>query len=138
MRTDMAYDTRGQLQKTTGYGTVDAAGNGVADASRSITQYVYDQAGLLLKTILRPQRHDAVHLRRSRPPPHATDATGQLTLTQYDDANAKTLVTLASGLEDHQRVRSRRPARVGHPEQRRRREPGPDTNISTTPTRACS
>ena len=51
VRVDYAYDARGQLSRSTAYGALDANGAGIADASRAITQYVYDQAGLLLKTI---------------------------------------------------------------------------------------
>ena len=138
LRTDMAYDTRGQLLKATAYGNVDANGNGIADASRSITQFVYDQAGLLLKTIsgingTTTYTYDGLGRRLS-----ATDATNQVTLTQYDDANAKTLVTLASGLTTTSafdragRLASvvQSSASVSHS--------GPRRNISTMPTHACS
>ena len=98
LRTDLAYDARGALLKTTTYGNVDVAGNGIADASRSITQYVYDQAGLLLKTISALNgtslyTYDGLGRQLS-----ASNPLTQLTLTQYDDANAKTVVSLANGL----------------------------------------
>ena len=98
MRADTAYDVHGRVQKTTSYGTVDASGNGVADAGRSITQYVYDQAGLLLKTIsalngTTQYTYDGLGRRLT-----ALDASSQLTVTQYDDAGARTAITLANGL----------------------------------------
>ncbi len=52
--TNYSYDFRGQLSSVTTYTKVDAAGNGVTSDSNfpaSITQYIYDQAGQLLKTI---------------------------------------------------------------------------------------
>lgn len=97
-RTDFSWNARSLLQKTTTYATVDAAGNGVAGATSSVTQYVYDQAGLLLKTIS-PTNGNTVYtydgLGRELT---ATDALGRQTVTAYDDAGATTQVTLASGL----------------------------------------
>ena len=49
-RTDYVYDLRGNLEKATAYATTDASGNGVATGA-SITRYVYDQRGRLLKRI---------------------------------------------------------------------------------------
>src|SRR5262249_16061604 len=43
LRVDTTYDFRGQVASTTTYSAVDAAGNGVADGSQSVRQYVYDQ-----------------------------------------------------------------------------------------------
>ncbi|MGC4059786.1 MAG: hypothetical protein QM749_02550 [Aquabacterium sp.] len=51
MRVDYAYDTRGQLKTQTAFANTDATGVGLADGKQSITQYVYDQAGNLLKKI---------------------------------------------------------------------------------------
>jgi YD repeat-containing protein len=106
VRADMAYDFRGQVASTTSYAAVDAAGNGVADGTQAVTQFVYDQAGSLLKTI------DARGTATPDPNDYTTslvydgmgrvlattDALGRVMLTQYDDANRKTLVTLANGL----------------------------------------
>ncbi|MEJ8837144.1 LysM peptidoglycan-binding domain-containing protein [Ramlibacter sp. AN1133] len=50
-RVDLAYDGRGQLQSRTTFASVSATGAGVADGTQSVQSYVYDQAGLLLKTI---------------------------------------------------------------------------------------
>jgi YD repeat-containing protein len=106
LRTDTSYDFRGQVASTTSYASVDAAGNGVADGTQSVRQYVYDQAGNLLKTV------DARGVATGDPTKYTTsyaydglgrllattDALGRATLTQYDDANRKVVLTLANGL----------------------------------------
>lgn len=97
-RTDTVYDARGQVQKVTVFGRVDASGNGVADASQSITQYVYDRAGLLLSTISATAGTTTFTYDGKGRQLSAQDALNQTTLTSYDDANNKTVVTLANGL----------------------------------------
>ncbi|WP_420997910.1 LysM peptidoglycan-binding domain-containing protein [Cupriavidus sp. 30B13] len=97
VRTDMTYDFRGQLQSTTTYTSVDAAGNGVADGAAT-TQFVYDQHGLLLKTIsgtggITQYSYDGLGRLVAN-----IDPANQLTITQYDDANNKTSVRSANGL----------------------------------------
>ncbi|MGJ3704011.1 LysM peptidoglycan-binding domain-containing protein [Variovorax sp. AFSI2.2] len=97
-RTDTVYDARGQVQKNTVFSRVDASGNGIADGSQSVTQYVYDRAGLLLSTIsattgTTQYTYDGMGRQLS-----TLDALNQTTLTSYDDANNKTVVTLANGL----------------------------------------
>ena len=98
MRTDRAYDTRGQVLKTTAYGNVDAAGNGVADRrafdhpirlrpgrpapeddppAGGTTQYTYDGLG---------RRLTALDARASSRSPNTTTPT------------RGRLFTLASGL----------------------------------------
>ena len=49
-RTNYIYDVRGNLSTATLYAKTDSSGAGIA-ASASITQYVYDQRGLLLQKI---------------------------------------------------------------------------------------
>src|SRR6266853_1616002 len=105
MRVDTAYDFRGQASSATTYETVDAAGNGVDDAKKAVTKYVYDQAGKLLQAIdargsatndpnfTTTYLYDGLGRLFS-----TTDATGHVTLTQYDDANRKTVLTSANGL----------------------------------------
>jgi YD repeat-containing protein len=51
LRSDSTYDFRGQVESTTNYAAVDAAGNGVVNGFESVMQYVYDQAGNLLWTV---------------------------------------------------------------------------------------
>ena len=104
LRTDSTYDFRGQVASTTTYTNVDAAGNGVVNGFESVTQYVYDQAGNLLQTVdprgvatpagfTTTYLYDGLGRLLS-----TTDATGRTTLTQYDDANRKTVLTFANGL----------------------------------------
>ncbi len=104
LRSDSIYDFRGQVASTTTYTDVDAAGNGVVNGFESVKQYVYDQAGNLLKTVdprgvatpagfTTTYLYDGLGRLLS-----TTDATGRTTLTQYDDANGKTVLTLANGL----------------------------------------
>jgi len=93
----MAYDFRGQLQTLTTYASVDATGSGIANTAAT-TQYVYDQAGQLLKTIsatggITQYSYDGLGRNLS-----ASNALSQTTLTSYDDANNKTTVTLVNGL----------------------------------------
>jgi YD repeat-containing protein len=106
IRLDSTYDFRGQLASTTSYTSVDTAGNGVLDGTQAVTQYVYDQAGKLLKTV------DPRGTATADPNDFTTsyvydglgrvlssvDALGRTTLNLYDDANRKTTLTLANGL----------------------------------------
>ncbi|RIX79080.1 putative adhesin [Acidovorax cavernicola] len=97
-RTDTVYDARGQVQKVTTFGTVDASGNGVADSTQSITQYVYDRAGLLLSTISATTGTTTFTYDGKGRQLSSLNALNQSTLTSYDDANNKTVITLANGL----------------------------------------
>ncbi|SFO54359.1 YD repeat-containing protein [Variovorax sp. PDC80] len=97
-RTDTVYDARGQVQKVTVFSRVDAAGNGVADASQSITQYVYDRAGLLLSTVSATAGTTTYTYDGKGRVLSTQNALNQSSLTRYDDANNKTIVTLANGL----------------------------------------
>jgi YD repeat-containing protein len=107
LRVDTSYDFRGQVASTTSYAAVDALGNGVVNGTESVRQYVYDQAGNLLSTVdprgvatpavpndfTTSYVYDGLNRVLS-----STDALGRLTLTQYDDANRKVVITLANGL----------------------------------------
>ena len=95
--TEMAYDFRGQLQSTTVYSAVDAAGNGVSSGAAT-TQYIYDQHGWLLKTItgtgaITQYSYDGLGRLVA-----TIDPTNQLTTTRYDDAGNRTSVLAANGL----------------------------------------
>lgn len=97
-RSDVIYDTRGQVQQITVFSKVDAAGNGIADGSQSVTHYVYDRAGQLLSTISPTEgstqyTYDGLGRQVS-----AQDALNNTTITSYDDAGNKTTVTQANGL----------------------------------------
>jgi YD repeat-containing protein len=106
MRADTAYDFRGQVSTVTTFAAVDAAGNGVANGTQAVTQFIYDQAGNLLQTVdargtATPQAgdfqttyvYDGLGRLLS-----TTNALGQLTVSNYQDANRKTIITLANGL----------------------------------------
>ncbi|CAN7568470.1 Ig-like domain repeat protein [Acidovorax sp. LjRoot129] len=101
MRTDIAYDFRGQLQTSTSYQTVDAAGNG---NDPSTTHYLYGQAGELLQ-IVRPNQDSITQ--------HVYDGLGRLIVSSepspsggapttvvidYADAARTVTTTRANGL----------------------------------------
>lgn len=102
-RTDFAYDFRGQLQNSATYASIDATGNGVA-SSAAVTRYVYDQQHQLLQTIspdgksISQTIYDGLGRVVSSTAKSADGTQSITTLTQYDDANGKTTVTLANGL----------------------------------------
>jgi YD repeat-containing protein len=103
VRVDSTYDVRGQVSTVTSYASVDSAGNGVI-ATKSVTQLIYDQAGSLLKTI--DARGTATAQAGDFETSYlydglgrvwsSTDALGNLTVTDYQDANRKTVLTLAN------------------------------------------
>ncbi|MBC7381182.1 MAG: LysM peptidoglycan-binding domain-containing protein [Burkholderiaceae bacterium] len=106
-RTDYTYEAvRGQLDKVTTYTSVDSAGVGVTSTASS-TQYVYDQAGQLLKTTT-PKGVATTAISTDYITQYfmdglgrttkTIDTLGNITLTSWDDANNKTVTTLASGL----------------------------------------
>ena len=97
-RVDLAYDARGQLQKTTTFAATDASGVGLVDGTQSVTQFVFDQAGLLLQTISPTAGSTVMTYDGLGRTLSTTDATGVATLKSYDDANAKTAITMANGL----------------------------------------
>lgn len=81
-RTDYAYDWRGQLTRSYTYDSVDAAGNGLG---QSLTQYVYDAAGQLLKTIdarngVMQSTYDGLGRVLT-----VTNALNQVSVNSYDD-----------------------------------------------------
>jgi YD repeat-containing protein len=98
VRTNMAYDARGLLSSSTVFNAVSAVGNGVLDGEQSITEYVYDQQGLLRQTIAPGSRttvyaYDGLGRQIS-----STDANNVTTLTIYDDALNQTRVRHDNGL----------------------------------------
>ncbi|WP_155520906.1 LysM peptidoglycan-binding domain-containing protein [Ralstonia solanacearum] len=102
-RTDFAYDFRGLLNSSSTYASVDASGSGVASTAAT-TQYVYDQQGLLLQTVSPDGQttsqsiYDGLGRVVSSTARSADGSLSATTITQYDDANRKTTVTLANGL----------------------------------------
>ncbi|AXW18982.1 hypothetical protein CJO85_07415 [Ralstonia solanacearum] len=102
-RTDFAYDFRGLLNSSSTYASVDASGSGVASTAAT-TQYVYDQQGLLLQTVsadgqtISQSIYDGLGRVVSSTARSADGSLSATTITQYDDANRKTTVTLANGL----------------------------------------
>ncbi|WP_399678705.1 Ig-like domain repeat protein, partial [Xenophilus sp.] len=103
-RTDYGYDGRGALSSTTTYAQTGADGQGVA-AGAATTQYVYDQQGLLLQKIeadnaagVTSYVYDGLGRVISASGPSLDGTTQNITLTNYDDADGRTTVTLANGL----------------------------------------
>ncbi|MBX3625343.1 MAG: LysM peptidoglycan-binding domain-containing protein [Rhizobacter sp.] len=97
-RVDMTYDDRGQLRFTTSYARVDEDGEGVPGIYASIVTSVYDRDGSLLSTTLPDGQsthytYDGLGRLETQ-----TDARQNTTLYFYDDANARTAVTLVNGL----------------------------------------
>ncbi|PZE12972.1 hypothetical protein DMX10_13465, partial [Pseudomonas sp. 57B-090624] len=102
--TELTYDYRGNLSKRTSYGTVDAAGVGVTDASTVILEYIYSEHGQLLqslatrgadrtsKTSLSSVVYDGLGRAVSQ-----VDASGTRTMV-YDGANRRVAVTNGAGL----------------------------------------
>lgn len=97
-RTDNTYDSRGNLDRSTAYVSVDTNGLGLNAGSTS-TQYVYDQAGNLLQKIdgrrfVTDYTYDGLNRVTSVKDP----VSGLLTVTSYQDASLQTVVTSANGL----------------------------------------
>jgi YD repeat-containing protein len=97
-RTDMLYDSRGQIETTVAYAALDAAGQGLTDGSESVTRYVYDAAGRLLTTIdatgdVTGYSYDGLGRLLA-----VTNGLGEVTINSYDDRGNKTTVTSANGL----------------------------------------
>jgi YD repeat-containing protein len=95
-RTDMVYDFRGNLSTVTTYSAADAAGIGLTTAPYTVATYVYDQFGLLLSQQLSGRTGSQVYtydgLGRMLT---STDFAGNQTQIAYDNANRRTVMTLA-------------------------------------------
>jgi YD repeat-containing protein len=95
-RTDMIYDFRGNLSTVTTYSAADAAGTGLTTAPYTVATYVYDQFGLLLSQQLSGRTGSQVYtydgLGRMLT---STDFAGNQTQVAYDNANRRTVMTLA-------------------------------------------
>ncbi|MFT7724448.1 MAG: hypothetical protein QM788_16730 [Roseateles sp.] len=94
-RVDCAYDWRGQLSRSTSYDSVDAAGNG---QGANLTQYIYDAAGLLIKTIdarsgVTQSTYDGLGRVLT-----TTNALNQVSVNSYDDAGGSVRTTAFNGL----------------------------------------
>lgn len=102
--TELTYDYRGNLSKRTSYGTVDAAGVGVIDASTVILEYIYSEHGQLLQSLvtrgadrarqstLSSTVYDGLGRAVSQ-----VDASGTRTMV-YDGVNRRVSVTNGAGL----------------------------------------
>ncbi|BFO60919.1 hypothetical protein AVXHC21_28140 [Acidovorax sacchari] len=98
-RTDLHYDFRGQLAQSIAYGTLDASGAG---SDPAVTQYVYSQAGELLKTVqprtdsITQYVYDGLGRVIVASAPSSDGTSANTTITSYGDTT--TTVTLANGL----------------------------------------
>jgi YD repeat-containing protein len=100
-RTDYTYDVRGQLATQTQWNTVDANGNGVSNASTSITTTTYDAQGRLLQTVTQRNgvnettsyAYDGLGRLVS-----STDPNGNVTTYTYTDSSNTLAITQANGL----------------------------------------
>jgi YD repeat-containing protein len=96
--TEYAYDLRGQLQQVARYATVDAAGAGVADAQAMVTVYVHDSFGLLRQTLTHGRQQGYTYDGLGRLLVSTDALQREVSVSQYDDANRRTVTTLAGGL----------------------------------------
>nr|WP_197414775.1 RHS repeat protein [Lysobacter enzymogenes] len=100
-RTDSEYDFRGNLSKLTQYGTLAADGSGVIDDKTIQTRYVYDAQGRLLQRyagpIAAPEVEQFVYDGLGRTI-RTTGFNDAVTITQYDDAQRRTVVNFDNGL----------------------------------------
>ncbi|WP_345777875.1 LysM peptidoglycan-binding domain-containing protein [Lysobacter sp. ISL-42] len=100
-RTDTAYDFRGNVSSVTRYGTLAADGSGVIDDKTIQSRFVYDEQGRLLQHYAGPIGNPDVEqftydgLGRVL---SATAFNDSITLTQYDDAQRRTIVSFSNGL----------------------------------------
>lgn len=100
-RTDYTYDVRGQLATQTQWNTVDANGNGVSNASTSITTTTYDAQGRLLQTVTQRNgvnettsyAYDGLGRLVS-----STDPNGNVTTYTYTDSSNTLAIAQANGL----------------------------------------
>ncbi|MFI4973113.1 MAG: Ig-like domain-containing protein [Caulobacterales bacterium] len=115
-RTDTTYDFRGNISTVTAYGKTTTAGAGDTTATTEIskTTYVYDQFGKLLQRLPDAAQNAYSYQSLQRLPTasaevYTYDGMGRiLTSTEfgstnttayvYDDAHAKTTITLSNGL----------------------------------------
>ncbi|MDB5874632.1 MAG: LysM peptidoglycan-binding protein [Ramlibacter sp.] len=106
VRTDITYDFRGQAKTVTRFAATGSDGVGLA-TGKSVTQYVYDAAGQLLQTVTPSGTATTGDANDGNTfytydglgrPLTTTDALGNLSVNVYDDANVKTITTLANGL----------------------------------------
>lgn len=100
-RVDYTYDFRGQLATSVSYAEVDSSGNGRPDGAATTT-YVYDQAGLLLRTIAplggAQQTTSHVYDGMGRILT-STNGLGEVTRYAYDSAGNSMTITAANGLK---------------------------------------
>ncbi|MDA8521012.1 Ig-like domain repeat protein [Acidovorax sp. NCPPB 4044] len=98
-RTDTRYDFRGQVAYSIAYGALDAGGEGSDPAA---TQYIYSQAGELLKTVqprtdsITEYVYDGLGRVIVASAPSSDGTTANTTVTEYGAAS--TTVTLVNGL----------------------------------------
>ncbi|SFH03275.1 YD repeat-containing protein, partial [Duganella sp. CF458] len=98
VRTDTAYDFRGQVSQVTKWNAIDASGNGVADGKQSVTNFVYSQAGQLLQTIAPDSGTTSLTYDGLGRVLNRIDDSGAITSTVYDDAGHKSVLRMANGL----------------------------------------
>lgn len=97
-RVDFTYDGRGLMATRTAHERVTATGEGVADGTETVHQYIYDQAGLLLQTVDGNNAETFYSYDGLGRVLTVTNALQQTTVTQYSDSQNRTTVTLANGL----------------------------------------
>ncbi|MGC3998595.1 MAG: Ig-like domain repeat protein [Anaeromyxobacter sp.] len=102
VRTDYAFDLRGQLSAQTSYTAVDAAGVGVG--SGATTVFVYDERGRLVKTVSADTKaevdcwYDGFGRLIGKLELSSEFGVANQSATLYDDAANRTTTTLANGL----------------------------------------
>ncbi len=105
-RTDYGYETASsRVSRVTTYTSADASGNGVADGTQAVRQFVYDAAGNLLQTVdgngnTTLNTYDGLGRVLSTTQRASGQSSGGTTVAvnTYDDAGARMVTTLASGV----------------------------------------
>jgi YD repeat-containing protein len=103
-RTDYRFDARGQLAGSTTFASVDANGTGIVNPDLDVRiQYVYDQAGQLLKAIdsngnQTAWAYDSLGRVLATQSLSPTGSVLRTTTTTWQDAQSRTLGTAANGL----------------------------------------
>ena len=83
-RTDYGYDARGLRASATRYATTAGDGSAVLDGQQSVTRYVYDQAGQLLRSFDGNNNQSTVSYDGLGRVLSRTDALGNTVLNAYD------------------------------------------------------
>jgi YD repeat-containing protein len=92
------YDARGNISAVTTYAASTSPGNASTANGTTSTVYIYDQAGQLLSRKAYQRTAETFVYDGLGRAVYSVDIQGGTTSVLFDDANAKTIVTLSNGL----------------------------------------